>query len=186
VSALSVEGTCTCDRELGTQVTPWMVPVQAVKARNVFNHFAEDSSLEWGQLCTSSCTKLFESDAVRPSLTDQQNGFPPPTIQGLQRWSSYLEELKRSGNQHVAALWQQLCGVLGSVVPLPVAVPGVEKGKAHLCWDTKDQHLELKLSASGVRQWSYLDRATGAKREGTSVDGAIAEFVELLGQITLR
>jgi hypothetical protein len=186
VTAPSAACSCTCETDMGTQAARWVATSRTVEAMPVFCRKAEDDGLEWGPLSTNRGTQHFEYDAGRPCVTDQHNGFPPPTIRELQIWSGYLDELKRSGNRRVAALWQQLRAALGNTVPLPVVVPGADTGVANLCWDIPGQHLEITISVDGASEWFYMDRTTRTIREGNSSDGGIKEFVALLGQITLR
>lgn len=98
-------------------------------------------------------------------------------ITDLERWIAFVDDPK---NLYVSLFWRKLCNEfnVGSP-PLPVVMPGADKGSFQLAWDTDELHLDVVLGKDDGDEWFFFNRITEESEEGFTNTG-LKKFVELL------
>lgn len=158
-----------------------MLTCDAISESRIDLHFQRSRAERPAIVASAPTRKMMAVSGLELLWEPHQGAFPAATIAELQRWGSYLFELK---NRRVEALWKNLCAVYQGHVPLPLALPGAEPDSVQLAWDTDRHHLDITIPLEGPQEWFFMDRETGELRDGSCPDETTA-FVELL-QVVAR
>lgn len=153
-----------------------MLTCDAISESRIDLHFHR-SRLDRPAIVASAPTRRVMGSSVPELLWEPHQGaFPAAAIPELQRWGSYLFELK---NRRVEDFWKQLCVAYQGSVPLPLALPGAEPDSVQLAWDTDKHHLDVTIPSDGPQEWFFMDRQSGELRDGV-YPGDAKVFEDLL------